>query len=217
MSALKLRELRADLAFIAHWVPARAHVLDLGCGDGAMLEHLQTTKNCTGYGIEIDDKKIPGCTSRGVAVIQQDLEKGLKLNTECIERILTFDDDKRLAILLKHKVEIDASVIFNWPVFDKIELLKVYLENDGDPNVCDENEQSLIDYWYSVKGDCPAVTLLEEYGAKKSTDAMTLKEKMESISDMLKRAEEDPEFAEKLQAEYDKAMNKKQEKEEENE
>ena len=46
---------------------------------------------------------------------------------------------------------------------------------------------------------------------------MTLKEKMESISDMLKRAEEDPEFAEKLQAEYDKAMNKKQEKEEENE
>ena len=145
------------------------------------------------------------------------LEKGLKLNTECIERILTFDDDKRLAILLKHKVEIDASVIFNWPVFDKIELLKVYLENDGDPNVCNENEQSLIDYWYSVKGDCPAVTLLEEYGAKKSTDAMTLKEKMESISDMLKRAEEDPEFAEKLQAEYDKAMNKKQEKEEENE
>jgi methionine biosynthesis protein MetW len=75
----KLRELRADLAFIAHWVPEKAHVLDLGCGDGAMLEHLQLSKSCTGYGIEIDDAKIPGCVQRGVAVIQQDMEKGLGL------------------------------------------------------------------------------------------------------------------------------------------
>ena len=79
MSEIKLRELRADLAFIAHWVPEKAHVLDLGCGDGAMLEHLRTTKGCTGYGVEIDDEKILGCASRGVAVIQQDLEKGLGL------------------------------------------------------------------------------------------------------------------------------------------
>ncbi|MCL1886538.1 MAG: methionine biosynthesis protein MetW [Betaproteobacteria bacterium] len=79
MGVLKLRELRADLAFIAHWVPEKAHVLDLGCGDGAMLEHLQVTKGCTGYGVEIDDEKIPGCVSRGVSVIQQDLEKGLTL------------------------------------------------------------------------------------------------------------------------------------------
>ncbi|MDR0933633.1 MAG: methionine biosynthesis protein MetW [Burkholderiaceae bacterium] len=75
----KLRELRADLAFIANWVPEKAHVLDLGCGDGAMLEHLWLTKGCTGYGVDIDDDKIPGCVSRGVAVIQHDLEKGLHL------------------------------------------------------------------------------------------------------------------------------------------
>ncbi|MCM1511751.1 MAG: methionine biosynthesis protein MetW [Oxalobacter formigenes] len=77
MGPVKLRELRADLAFIAHWVPEKAHVLDLGCGDGAMLEHLRVTKGCTGYGVDIDDEKILGCASRGVAVIQQDLEKGL--------------------------------------------------------------------------------------------------------------------------------------------
>lgn len=79
MGGVKLRKLRADLAFIAHWVPEKAHVLDLGCGDGAMLEYLRTTKGCTGYGVEIDDEKIVGCASRGVAVIQQDLEKGLDM------------------------------------------------------------------------------------------------------------------------------------------
>jgi len=75
----KLKKLRADLAFIANWVAEKAHVLDLGCGEGSMLEHLQTTKGCTGYGIEIDDEKIPACASRGVCVIQHDLEKGLAL------------------------------------------------------------------------------------------------------------------------------------------
>lgn len=79
MSTYKLKKLRADLAFIANWVDRKAHVLDLGCGDGAMLEYLQLTKDCTGYGIEIDDEKIPGCASRDVCVIQQDLEKGLGL------------------------------------------------------------------------------------------------------------------------------------------
>ena len=55
MNVPKLKKLRADLAFISNWVESGAHVLDLGCGDGAMLEYLQLTKKCTGYGIEIDD------------------------------------------------------------------------------------------------------------------------------------------------------------------
>jgi methionine biosynthesis protein MetW len=67
------------LAFIAHWVRNRSHVLDLGCGDGVMLEYLQTDKQCIGYGMEIDDNKIPACVARGVSVIQQDLEAGLAI------------------------------------------------------------------------------------------------------------------------------------------
>ncbi|MGV3655338.1 MAG: methionine biosynthesis protein MetW [Noviherbaspirillum sp.] len=71
--------LRADLAFIAHWVGQGAHVLDLGCGDGAMLHYLHTEKRCTGYGVEIDDTKLAACVGRGVPVIQQDLEGGLAI------------------------------------------------------------------------------------------------------------------------------------------
>ena len=82
---MNFRELitqRPDLAFIAHWVAPQSHVLDLGCGDGVMLEYLQSEKRCIGYGVEIDDNKIPVCVRRGVSVIQQDLEAGLAMFTD---------------------------------------------------------------------------------------------------------------------------------------
>ncbi len=75
----ELQRLRPDLAFIAHWVRPQSHVLDLGCGEGVMLDYLQTDKHCNGYGIEIDDHQIPACIGRGVQVIQQDLEAGLAI------------------------------------------------------------------------------------------------------------------------------------------
>ena len=79
MNFRELSAQRADLAFIAHWVRPASQVLDLGCGDGVMLEYLQSDKQCIGYGIEIDDSKIPVCVGRGVAVIQQDLDAGLAM------------------------------------------------------------------------------------------------------------------------------------------
>ena len=74
-----LNTLRPDLAFIADWVPERAHVLDVGCGDGAMLRYLETGKKCTGYGVEIADDKVLESTRRGISVIQHDMEQGLDL------------------------------------------------------------------------------------------------------------------------------------------
>lgn len=79
MNFSELSVLRPDLAFIAHWIAPQSHVLDLGCGDGVMLDYLQSDKNCSGYGIEIDDAQIPQCVTRGVSVIQQDVESGLAI------------------------------------------------------------------------------------------------------------------------------------------
>ena len=79
MNFQQLSALRPDLAFIAHWVANGSHVLDLGCGDGVMLDYLRSDKQCSSYGIEIDDDKIPACIERGVSVIQQDLEAGLAM------------------------------------------------------------------------------------------------------------------------------------------
>ena len=68
----------ALLQSIARLVPEGARVLDLGCGDGALLDLLTRQKGCTGYGIEIDDANVLACVQRGINVLQLNLHQGLK-------------------------------------------------------------------------------------------------------------------------------------------
>jgi methionine biosynthesis protein MetW len=70
--------LRADLALITDWIAPGARVLDLGCGDGALLSHLARTRNARGYGLEIDPANVTACVAGGVNVIQADIDDGLK-------------------------------------------------------------------------------------------------------------------------------------------
>lgn len=69
---------RADFDIITQWVPSGARVLDLGCGDGALLKHLAESKAVKGYGIENDDAALLGAIDNGVNVIQANLEDGLR-------------------------------------------------------------------------------------------------------------------------------------------
>ena len=69
----------ATMNALAQLVPEGSRVLDLGCGDGAMLAHLQATRNCTGYGVEISDANVLACVRRGVNVLQLNLEDGLAM------------------------------------------------------------------------------------------------------------------------------------------
>ncbi len=64
---------------IARLVPEGSRVLDLGCGDGALLDHLQRKRGCYGYGIEIADHNVLACVTRGVNVIQLNLDEGLAM------------------------------------------------------------------------------------------------------------------------------------------
>ena len=70
---------RLTIESIARLVPRGSRVLDLGCGDGALLHHLQTECGCRGYGIEIADENVLACVKRGVNVIQLNLEEGLAM------------------------------------------------------------------------------------------------------------------------------------------
>ena len=69
--------LRPEHALIAEWIRPGSRVLDLGCGDGTLLAHLQATRKATGYGLEIDPDNVACCISTGVQVIQYDLNSGL--------------------------------------------------------------------------------------------------------------------------------------------
>ncbi len=59
------------------WIAPNARVLDLGCGDGTLLAHLQETHNITGYGLEIDEDKINQAIAKGLNIIEQNLNDGL--------------------------------------------------------------------------------------------------------------------------------------------
>jgi len=64
---------------IAKLVPAGSRVLDLGCGDGALLDLLQRERGCSGYGVEIADGNVLHCVKRGIDVIQLNLDEGLAM------------------------------------------------------------------------------------------------------------------------------------------
>ena len=69
--------LRPDLKAIADMIRPGSRVLDVGCGDGALLEHLVRTKNVDGRGIEISQANVNACVARGLAVVQGDADSDL--------------------------------------------------------------------------------------------------------------------------------------------
>lgn len=121
MNFAELNQLRPDLAFIADWVAPGSNILDVGCGDGVMLDYLQSDKSCKGYGIEIDDGQVLTCTQRGVSVIQQDIEQGLRLfDDQAFETVLCLSSlqmMKNVEGLLKDIARVGREAIVSFPNF----------------------------------------------------------------------------------------------------
>ena len=68
---------RSDHQLIAEMVSVGARVLDVGCGDGSLLQLLQDTRSVDGRGIEISRSKVNACVARGLSVIQGDADNDL--------------------------------------------------------------------------------------------------------------------------------------------
>jgi len=68
---------RPDFEVIAGWVQPGERVLDLGCGDGALLKLLIETRGVHGYGVDIDDANVLASIANGINVIQSNLDAGL--------------------------------------------------------------------------------------------------------------------------------------------
>jgi methionine biosynthesis protein MetW len=106
---------------LAELVPHGARVLDLGCGDGAMLAHLQKTRGCTGYGIEIDDTNVLACVKRGVNVIQLNLDEGLSMfedaSFDVVLQIDTLQHLRNAEVMLLETVRVGRVGVVAFPNF----------------------------------------------------------------------------------------------------
>lgn len=113
--------LRPDLALISDWIPPGSSVLDLGCGDGALLDWLQRHKGCLSYGVEIDDEQVLRCVQRGVDVIQRDIEAGLgmfkKTHFDVVVSSMAIQSTHRTEYVLREMSEVGTEGIVSFPNF----------------------------------------------------------------------------------------------------
>ena len=72
-----MSKLRPDLAVIARNVPQGARVLDVGCGDGALMAVLESERGVDARGLEIDPELVERCVARGLSAVQGDADSDL--------------------------------------------------------------------------------------------------------------------------------------------
>jgi methionine biosynthesis protein MetW len=71
------KNMRVDLRLIAGMVAERSRVLDIGCGDGTLIDHLFRTKQCDARGLEIDMAEVTRAVTHGLPVMQGDADSDL--------------------------------------------------------------------------------------------------------------------------------------------
>lgn len=112
---------KSTLGAIASLVPPGSRVLDLGCGDGSLLAHLQAERGCTGYGIEYDDANVLACVRRGVNVLQLNLEDGLAIfednSFDVVLQIDTLQHLRNAEVMLRETARIGKQGVVAFPNF----------------------------------------------------------------------------------------------------
>ena len=113
--------LRADLRLIAEMVGEGARVLDVGCGDGALLAYLGNAKGVDGRGIELSQAGVNACVARGLAVIQGDADTDLSdYPSDAFDEVIlsqTIQATRNPKAVLANLLRIGRRVIVSFPNF----------------------------------------------------------------------------------------------------
>ena len=109
------------IKIIGSLVPPKSRILDLGCGDGMLLEYLIKERGCTGYGIELDDENVLASLRRGVNVLQLNLEEGLKLfedqSFDVVLQIDTLQNLRNAETMLNETARVGRVGLITFPNF----------------------------------------------------------------------------------------------------
>jgi methionine biosynthesis protein MetW len=112
---------RIDFAVIAGLVKPGTKVLDVGCGDGDLLDLLQRERRVDGRGIEISQKGVNECVARGLAVIQGDADSDLGFyqdkGFDYVILSQTLQATRNPRIVLEHLLRIGDRAIVSIPNF----------------------------------------------------------------------------------------------------
>jgi len=112
---------RSDYAIIGELVEPDSRVLDLGCGEGELLQWLAENKHVEGRGIEIDGPKVQRAIARGVSVYQGDIDEGLSgfpdASFDYIILSQTLQETRRPLAVLQEMLRVGRHAIVAFPNF----------------------------------------------------------------------------------------------------
>jgi methionine biosynthesis protein MetW len=112
--------LRPDLTAIAAMIRPGTRVLDVGCGDGALLEHLRA-KGVDGRGIELSQQNVNACVARGLSVMQGDADTDLnEYPSGAFDAVIlsnTIQATERPRVVLDHLLRIARRTAVSLPNF----------------------------------------------------------------------------------------------------
>jgi len=113
--------LRADLRLITELVPQGSRVLDLGCGDGALMAHLRDERGCTVRGIELVHTDIAAALEAGLSVVEADLDDGLGAypdrSFDVVVLSQTLQVVRRPALVLREMLRVGERGVVSFPNF----------------------------------------------------------------------------------------------------